>query len=566
LALLIVLIIIGAFGVGLWAALRLWRLLPIEERALQEVQQRCQELRQRGVTSDDVDIADALTARLTPATALICTRIQTIHDLHQRGADIPREALAATAAARFSLETSILRYVSGILILIGLMGTLVGLTQAVLGLNVPEMAAVGKEDTGQHVQRLFTMVDKLSNTIRETLAGMRTAFFASLVAVSLTIVLSLCAHLLHHRQTVFLTALEDCTTCDILLFFVPAKIETVLDTLVRALQQGIQQVSGSVEELDSRAIIVGDKLEYLFNVVQAFDTWRKQFEDTLGQAARNHLDLQEMHRVMQRTTDVFFQALDRLHTHEELQEQALVQLQTFCTANTGLPTTIQQTLQTQQRLQEGIADFAAKCDDLLGRRLTDLLHQHHQRILGWSETHDRFNQRLLTSLDQGAAWQEAANSMWREFMVQYRQAEQHTTAQATDHTEQMARLLAVNERQCNLLRNLDQAMKRNLLGQSEMQDAFKLFIELMVGTTPASTSEVDLSEDKPALPLLSVLADGFRTLLEGLQQERAVFLETLEHLQSRESDFQQQSLHQHQQLVQLVQDLLTPPPRRSFWR
>jgi hypothetical protein len=109
-------------------------------------------------------------------------------------------------------------------------------------------------------------------------------------------------------------------------------------------------------------------------------------------------------------------------------------------------------------------------------------------------------------------------------------------------------------------------MKRNLLGQSEMQDAFKLFIELMVGTTPASTSEVDLSEDKPALPLLSVLADGFRTLLEGLQQERAVFLETLEHLQSRESDFQQQSLHQHQQLVQLVQDLLTPPPRRSFWR
>ena len=210
----IVLVIIGAFLAGMWTAFRMWRRLQREDAALQEVQGRCRRLQEIGRTQD-MNVAEFLTVDVQPASAIICTRVHDLQTIRDKGGDVSREALAAAAVARLSLDTSLLRYIMGILILIGLMGTLVGLTQAVIGLSThqlpleaPGSGATPKPgdasgEVGQRILHLYKVVANLFESVGQTLTGMRTAFFASLVAIALTLVLSFYNHLLQNRQTQF---------------------------------------------------------------------------------------------------------------------------------------------------------------------------------------------------------------------------------------------------------------------------------------------------------------------------------------------------------------------------
>lgn len=581
----VMLVILGAFLVGAWAALVMWRRLRRERTALEAVRERYPRARQRA-TARDMDMAQALTAGVLPADASICRRIDDLQTIRDNGGEINREALAATTVARLSLRMNLLRYVTSILILIGLMGTLIGLTQAVIGLSAyqaPAETSGGVSVPGQgtpsgvieqRLSHLYAVVTNLFTSIEQTLAGMRTAFLASLIAVALTLVLSGCTHSVQNRQTLFLADLEDFTTRELVPFFLPPRPETTLQKLAESIQDGTEQFLTTVEEIDDRADKVGSNLEYLFMLVREFDAGRQRFETSLERMTDNRSSLMEAQQQIERIVRRFLEAVDRLGSTEAIIRQAVELVRTFCQENAGLGSSVKQGIELQQAFQRELNQFAALCEDLLDRRLTGLLSQHHERLSTWSTTQERLAQTLIQTSGQGITLQQTANGLLHQLLERQDKEQQISAqqmAQLLTHQRQsaegIAHIIKLLELQQATTRSLEETFHQSIVVHQAAIDTVKELVRASTEEGIVLSPGGRAAEAMRDLPLEEAMHPVSRDVLQLLDRvllkERKLFGARLQELAALQSDYFQASLEQQRHIAKSLELIQTATARAA---
>ncbi|HET6762913.1 MAG TPA: hypothetical protein VFH27_04550, partial [Longimicrobiaceae bacterium] len=132
--------------------------------------------------------------------------------LAARVGGLPETGAAVSAAeARLLAALELPRTISGSLVLVGLGGTLLGLTRAVIGINthpsteLPTSSTPGAAALSQQIQSVNTLLGGVETTI----GGMRTAFIPALCAVVLTLALLLVLHQAKARETHVLALLDE---------------------------------------------------------------------------------------------------------------------------------------------------------------------------------------------------------------------------------------------------------------------------------------------------------------------------------------------------------------------
>ena len=178
-----------------FAALRLWHaalLVRAEHRALDEVETRGLNLPPPLAEHDEVrrDLEAATRTASLKGTAT-AARVHALARLAEQGLPLDRSALSSDTEGTLLQPLRWPRAISNLLILVGLVGTLWGLTRTVMELDNSVQSPIGASEgtVGERLQQQGAVIDQLQSSITRTLGGMETAFVPALAAVALTILL-----------------------------------------------------------------------------------------------------------------------------------------------------------------------------------------------------------------------------------------------------------------------------------------------------------------------------------------------------------------------------------------
>ena len=179
----------------------------------------------------------------------IYKRIRDLVHIKQNGGEIDHDVLGDIHAGAASRKAGLSNYILGILIILGLIGTLKGLITAVIEVQ-PLLRDI------QDLDQLPT----ISNALQHTLSGMSTAFVTTFAGLVTSLGLGLCSWLFNLSNSAFLTKFETVVSTEIIPHFTQAPesaVESSMDRLqvsvdefklatednVRKMEQAIQQLT-----------------------------------------------------------------------------------------------------------------------------------------------------------------------------------------------------------------------------------------------------------------------------------------------------------------------------------
>ncbi|BAO44541.1 hypothetical protein [Thiolapillus brandeum] len=164
-----------------------------------------------------------------PANSIIAARYRVMERLHATSTPINQGALAATLLASESTRTSFPKYISNVLILTGVFGTIVSLSLALLGASDLLENAVDVEGMG-------LVIHGMSTALSTTITAIVCYLFFGYFYLKLT-----------DAQTNLLSAVEQVTTTYLAPLFVVEQDTTLYEFtgLVRSLQSLVRQMQES---------------------------------------------------------------------------------------------------------------------------------------------------------------------------------------------------------------------------------------------------------------------------------------------------------------------------------
>ena len=177
-------------------------------------------------------------AKVSSPRSIIYRRIRDLVQIKQKGGQIDNDALADIHAGEASRKAGLSNYILGILIILGLIGTLRGLITAIIEVQ-PLLRDI------QDLDQLPT----ISDALRLTLSGMSTAFVTTLAGLVTSIALGLLGWLFNLANSAFLTRFERFVSTEIIPHFT--------QTPESAIESNIEQLSkcSNTFELASNAIV-----------------------------------------------------------------------------------------------------------------------------------------------------------------------------------------------------------------------------------------------------------------------------------------------------------------------
>ncbi len=181
----------------------------------------------RFVRNQEEELEDPL--REVPAGSIIARRYLVMERLHAASTPIDQGALAATLLASESTRTSFPKYISNVLILTGVFGTIVSLSLALLGASDLLENAVDVEGMG-------LVIHGMSTALSTTITAIVCYLFFGYFYLKLT-----------DAQTNLLSAVEQVTTTYLAPLFVVEQDTTLYEFtgLVRSLQSLVKQMQES---------------------------------------------------------------------------------------------------------------------------------------------------------------------------------------------------------------------------------------------------------------------------------------------------------------------------------
>ena len=215
----------------------------------------------------------------------IYKRIRDLVHIKQNGGEIDHDVLGDIHAGAASRKAGLSNYILGILIILGLIGTLKGLITAVIEVQ-PLLRDI------QDLDQFPT----ISNALQHTLSGMSTAFVTTFAGLVTSLGLGLCGWLFNLSNSAFLTKFETVVSTEIIPHFTQAPesaVESSMDRLqvsvdefklatednVRKMEQAIQQLTEQSWDayLEQQYVITQELSEIPAETM--FGRWNRQFNN-----------------------------------------------------------------------------------------------------------------------------------------------------------------------------------------------------------------------------------------------------------------------------------------------
>ena len=185
------------------------------------------------------DISQLL-ARLDEASvkprSIIYRRIKALLQIRDSGGQIDNDALADILTGKESRRASLANHILGILIILGLVGTLWGLITALIEVRP---IVTGIED--------FEELAEISKTLELIVGGMSTAFVTTITGLLTSLGLGLVGLVFNRVQSFFRTALEECVSTEILPRFTQTP-EAAIDSAVKQLAECTDMLRFTTDE------------------------------------------------------------------------------------------------------------------------------------------------------------------------------------------------------------------------------------------------------------------------------------------------------------------------------
>lgn len=306
------------FAIGCIDLLRSFRKLSEERRLVKNATEKLH----AAIAQNDAHLPgpspDALRSYLdVPEDSLLGHRIKRALQLRISGLG-SRDVLQLVTSERVGSYGSLARQIGATLTLLGLLGTVFGLSLALL--NIGNSSDIrGVEDLG-----------RLSQALGGTMGGMKTAFGCTLAGLLTALVLSFLNYGLRRVQSHVLQAIEEFTACELLRAL--ERVDPESDSATKVFANVLSEVSKDMvslgEKLQAAAqhyfsgtAAVQQTLDRLANTVDAFSA-------TIGQVAGNQIEFTQTMQltrdavdgvgvVVQRSSDLLLERLELLRNSSE---------------------------------------------------------------------------------------------------------------------------------------------------------------------------------------------------------------------------------------------------------
>lgn len=401
--------------------------LPEQRAALERVTENYREVERKQETDPEL-IKQDLLSDVNP-DSIVAHRVIELQRIGVRGGDFDQVALAEVLAARESAKISIARYIASALVLLGLCGAIWGLSGLIRNMS-PALNAVQTEldkdapgarqagvpgetpaaDGTAAIQNSFKL---LINTMSQSLASTRGAFYASLTGILTSVLLLLAIWFVSWHQVNFLAALEDLTATKLIPIFKPPREATQLAEVGAAFREGSNYLVGVSVKLDDKVSDIGASLENLLAIVRKFDEASKALSahqervyqaqeqmmgvvnEFMGLTARieahqasTHGDLEGVVRAVGESNQNFTRALEDWHTKHEDMLQAIERNARQAHAETK---------EARDLAQQGIGEMAGLIRTSVDKQVSSL---HEQALELFSEQQAGTRQHIDVMLKQ----------------------------------------------------------------------------------------------------------------------------------------------------------------------
>jgi hypothetical protein len=189
------------FILGLWDVVRALLRLGGERKILEQARAKLSAAARRGALGSGADVVNLLGIS---RESLVGRRIERVLQLRSAGLRHPG-MLRELSGDRLAGSGALARYIGAILTLVGLLGTVLGLSFALF--NIQE--AMGKVGN-------LSAFPELLRALGQTLLGMRTAFACTMAGLVAALLLSACNHAVSRLQARVSADLEELVTFELL--------------------------------------------------------------------------------------------------------------------------------------------------------------------------------------------------------------------------------------------------------------------------------------------------------------------------------------------------------------
>ena len=334
-------------------------------------------------------LAKSVVIRTGIRVSIIYRRINDLVKIKQNGGEIDHDVLGDIHAGATSRKAGLSNYILGILIILGLVGTLWGLTTAVIEVQ-PLLQDIDDLD----------QLPQISRALQETLKGMGTAFKTTLAGLVTSLGLGALGWLFSLLNSAFLTRFETVVATEIIPHFKQtpeSAIESSMDQLqvsvdefklatednVRRMQESIQQLTEKSWDayLEQQYVIanelreipgelresLGGISEYQVLIKSTVESFEKMTEGFMTEVSKNQSTVDTMvSGFKELTTQSMSQVSEYQKVLQEGLENAVPQL---AAESEALKATIRESQESQAKIIEYLVDA-------LKRRVQALTDRH----------------------------------------------------------------------------------------------------------------------------------------------------------------------------------------------
>lgn len=353
------------------------------------------------VTSPDLRnrLAKSVVLRTSISVSIIYRRIHDLVKIKQNGGEIEHDVLGDIHAGAASRKAGLSNYILGILIILGLVGTLWGLTMAVIEVQ-PLLQDIDDLD----------QLPQISNALQETLKGMGTAFKTTLAGLVTSLGLGALGWLFSFLNSVFLTRFETVVATEVIPHFKETP-ESLVESSVNQLQvsvgefklateDNVRRMQASIQQLTEKSwdayleqqYVIANELreipgelreslggisEYQVLIKSTVESFEKLTENFMTEISKN-----------QSTVDTLADNFKELITHSmsqvsEYQEALRAGLETAVPQLEAESGALKATIREAQDSQ---AEFIEHLADILKRRLQSIMDRQQDMVTGLRET------------------------------------------------------------------------------------------------------------------------------------------------------------------------------------
>lgn len=219
-----------------------------------------------------------------PGNSIIVKRIEDLLKVRYVG-ELTYESLKDHLYTEEMEKTGFSRYLASIFILLGLIGTVLGLSQSVINLE-PLLSKL----------KNVTDLAEVSNAIAQTLSGMKIAFSATIAGIAATVLLTFLNFLFGRYSTSFLNKFENFTTLYLIPYFLVPTTEEASIRFADTISKGAEALDRSTnpllevsKNLDGSMNKVDNLLKTLTQIGNKYD----QAVDKLTTAQKELIDTQQ---------------------------------------------------------------------------------------------------------------------------------------------------------------------------------------------------------------------------------------------------------------------------------